>query len=125
MIVSGIICYSIFASELYFGLIHRTGIFSALVFFFLALYCTAWIGSYMNLKGVRYKGKNEESIERAEKRQALFLSLLGGATGMLIMCYCLFKGITDGYSVWYNVVSFVIALCFAYLVYINIQKRCQ
>lgn len=121
-IVFGIISYAVFVSEFYFGLLYHSGITCALVFLCLALYCTVWIGSYVRLQELKKTGMNEESLQKAEQHQSHILSLLGSVTGMLIMCYFLFRGITSGYSVGYNIFLTVMTLYFTYLVRVNIKK---
>lgn len=121
-IVCGILSYAVFASELYFSLVHQSSIFGSLVFLCLAIYCTLWIGSYIMIHGLRTSGTKEELLRKAEQRQLLLLSIFMSTAGLLIMCYLLYRGITTGHSALYNAIMASGVICFAFLAHINTRK---
>ena len=93
-VAGGIICFIMFAYELYSRLINDSSIISSLLFLFLAVNCTFRVFSYAKLNSIKKRMENDSQFVKAERRQSIIINIFSNATAVLCLLVFLIHHIT-------------------------------
>ena len=92
-VVGGVICYVMFAYELYACLEQNTNALGSILFLFLALNCTFRVFSYVKLSRMKKRFEDEKQIIKAGHRQSIIITIFSNATCMLCLLVFLIRSI--------------------------------
>ena len=121
-VAGGIICYIMFAYELYARLINDSSIISSLLFLFLAVNCTFRVFSYAKLNRIKRSSANESQFVRAAHRQSIIISIFSNANAVLCLLYFLIRNITIKGAVAFDAFCGICAICFSVILFQNIKN---
>ena len=121
-VVGGIICYIMFAYELYARLINDSSIISSLLFLFLAVNCTFRVFSYAKLNSIKKSMANDSLFVKAERRQGIIITIFSNATAMLCLLVFLIRNITIKGSEAFDAFLGICAICFGVILVQTIQN---
>lgn len=121
-VISGIICYFMFAYELYARLINNSSITSSLLFLFLAVNCTFRVFSYAKLNSIKKSMANDSQFVKAERRQSIIINIFSNATVVLCLLVFLIRDITLKGSVAFDAFLGFCAICFSVILVQSIQN---
>ncbi len=124
-IVCGVICYSLFVSELYSGIHGHSKYTGCLVFLYLAANCTFRVFSWGKLNGKKKGGVDEESFLKEEHRQGMRISIFSSATAVPVMLVFVVDSIIRNTSPLYTAFLVLCTVCFAVLSILNIRSLRQ
>ena len=121
-VVGGVLCYVMFAYELYACLEHDTNAMSAILFLFLAINCTFRVFSYVKLDRMKKGMDDEIQIIRAERRQGMIITIFSNATWTLCMLvYLIHSLVVKGPKALDLFLAFCV-ICFGVILYQTIQN---
>ena len=121
-VAGGVICYIMFAYELYARLKNDSSIISSLLFLFLAVNCTFRVFSYVKLNNIKKSTTNDSQFVKAEHRQSIIINIFSDATAVLCMLVYLIHSITIKGSVAFCAFLVFCAICFSVILVQSIQN---
>ena len=122
-VAGGIICFIMFAYELYSRLINDSSIISSLLFLFLAVNCTFRVFSYAKLNSIKKRMANDSQFVKEERRQSIIINIFSNATAVLCLLVFLIHHITiKGTSVAFDAFLGICAICFSVILVQSIQN---
>ena len=121
-VVAGVICYVMFAYELYARLEHNSRAISSFIFLFFALNCTFRVFSYVKLNRMRKRLEDERQFIKAERRQSILITIFSNATGMLCMLVFMIQLIVIKGPKALDIFSAFCAVCFGVILVQTIQN---
>ena len=121
-VVGGIICYLLFAYELYASLIHDSSITGSLLFLFLAVNCTFRVFSYAKLSRIKKSTDNESQFVKAERRQGIITTIYSNATAVLLFLVLLIHSIMTKGPIAFDAILGLCTICFGVILVQTIQN---
>lgn len=121
-VVGGIVCYVMFAYELYVRLEQNSNAVSSILFLFLALNCTFRVFSYFKLNRMKKRMDDESQIIRAERRQGIIITIVSDATGMLCLLVYLIHSVLIKGPKALDIFCAFCAICFGVILVQCIQN---
>lgn len=122
-IAGGIICWILFAYELYACIMNQSSYTSSLLFLFLALNCTFRVITFVSLIVKQKRGLDGEPLVKEERRNGLIISIFSNATAMLLMIVFLIHGMQrTNPSIVFTIFCAACVLCFAWILVMSIQN---
>ena len=121
-VACGILCYILFAYELYARLMNNSSIISSLLFLFFALNCTFRVFSYAKLSRVKKSSADEGEFDKAERRQSILISIFSNATAMLCFLVISIHSITIKGLTVFDIFLGVCAICCGIILVQTIQN---
>lgn len=121
-VVGGIVCYVMFAYELYVCLEQNSNAVSSIVFLFIALNCTFRVFSYFKLNRMKKRMDDESQIIRAERRQGIIITIFSNATGMLCLLVYLIHSVHIKDPMALDIFCAFCAICFGVILVQSIQN---
>lgn len=123
-VAGGIICYILFAYELYARLTNDSSIISSLIFLFLAVNCTFRVFSYAKLNSIKKSVENDSQFVKAERRQSIIINIFSNATAVLCLLVFLIHLIitVKESSVAFDAFLGICTICFSVILVQSIQN---
>ena len=121
-VVSGVICFIMFAYELYACLMNGSSIISSMLFLFLAVNCTFRVYSYAKLDRIRKSTPDDSQFFKAERRQGIIITIFSNATAMLCLLVFLIRNVFIKGSAAFDVFLGICAICFGVILVQTIRN---
>ena len=121
-VAGGVICYIMFAYELYARLMNDSSVISSLLFLFLAVNCTFRAFSYAKLNNIKKSTADDNQFVKAERRQSIIITIFTNATAVLCLLVFLIRNITIKGSVAFDAFLGICAICFSVILVLSIQN---
>lgn len=122
-VAGGIICYLMFAYELYARIMNDSSIISSLLFLFLAVNCTFRVFSYAKLNRIKKSLANDSQFVKAERRQSILINIFSNATAVLgLLAFLIHYILTKGSSVAFDAFLGICAICFTVILVQSVQN---
>lgn len=121
-VAAGVICYFMFAYELYYSFMNSASWAGALIFLFLAVNCTYRVYSYYKLQRIKKDSSKDYMILEIERRQNILISIFSNATAVLCLLAFIALIIVNGGSTVLAVFCAVFAIFFAFILFQNIKN---
>lgn len=122
-VAGGIICYLMFAYELYARIMNDSSIISSLLFLFLAVNCTFRVFSYAKLNRIKKSLVNDSQFVKAERRQSIIINIFSNATAVLgLLAFLIHYILIKGSSVAFDAFLGICAICFTVILVQSVQN---
>lgn len=122
-VAGGIICYLMFAYELYARIMNDSSIISSLLFLFLAVNCTFRVFSYAKLNRIKKSLANDSQFVKAERRQSILINIFSNATAVLgLLAFLIHYILIKGSSVAFDAFLGICAICFTVILVQSVQN---
>ena len=121
-VAGGVVCYIMFAYELYACIMNDSSITSSLLFLLLAVNCTFRVFSYAKLNNIKKSTANDSQFVKAERRQSIIINIFSNATGVLCLLVFMIRNITIKGSVAFDAFLGICAICFSVILVQSIQN---
>ena len=124
-VAGGVVCYIMFAYELYACIMNDSSITSSLLFLLLAVNCTFRVFSYAKLNNIKKSTANDSQFVKAERRQSIIINIFSNATAVLCLLVFMIRNITIKGSVAFDAFLGICAICFSVILVQSIQNLKQ
>lgn len=121
-VAGGVVCYIMFAYELYACIMNDSSITSSLLFLLLAVNCTFRVFSYAKLNNIKKSTVNDSQFVKAERRQSIIINIFSNATAVLCLLVFMIHNITIKGSVAFDAFLGICAICFSVILVQSIQN---
>ena len=121
-VAGGVVCYIMFAYELYACIMNDSSITSSLLFLLLAVNCTFRVFSYAKLNNIKKSTANDSQFVKAERRQRIIINIFSNATAVLCLLVFMIRNITIKGSVALDAFMGICAICFSVILIQSIQN---
>ena len=121
-VAGGVVCYIMFAYELYACVMNDSSITSSLLFLLLAVNCTFRVFSYVKLNIIKKSTTNDSQFVKEERRQSIIINIFSNATAVLCLLVFMIRNITIKGSAALDAFMGICAICFSVILVQSIQN---
>ena len=121
-IVGGVICYILFAYELYACLLSDSCVTSSLLFLFLAVNCTFRVFSYARLNALKKRMEDDNQFIIAERRQGIINTIFSNASAVVWFLIVLIRNLIIKGPVLFDALFVFFAICFSVILVQTVQN---
>ena len=121
-VVGAVICYILFAYELYACILCDSCIMSSLLFLFLAVNCTFRVFSYARLNALKKRMEDDNQFVIAERRQGIINTIFSNASAVVWFLIVLIRNLIIKGPVLFDALFVFFAICFSVILVQTVQN---